>query len=77
MVFVKSCNVILFLFQYYEALLVEARSKMESSMTEAVEKAAASEMQDIQNELEKWTEERNAIAEVTYPFSIAFGLLFN
>ncbi|QCD80636.1 BRCA1-associated protein [Vigna unguiculata] len=50
--------------QYYESLLVEARSKMESSMTEAVEKAAASEMQDIQNQLEKWTEERNAIAEV-------------
>ncbi|WVZ12972.1 hypothetical protein V8G54_017502 [Vigna mungo] len=49
---------------YYESLLVEARSKMESSMTEAVEKAAASEMQDMQNELEKWTEERNAIAEV-------------
>jgi len=38
---------------------------MESSMSEAVEKAAASEMQDIQNELEKCTEERNAIAEVT------------
>jgi len=42
-------------------------------MTEAVEKAAAFEMQDIQNELEKWTEERNAIAEVTSVFSIAFG----
>lgn len=38
---------------------------MESSMSEAVEKAAASEMLDIQNELEKCTEERNAIAEVT------------
>ncbi|ESW27025.1 hypothetical protein PHAVU_003G167400 [Phaseolus vulgaris] len=50
--------------QYYESLLLEARSKTESSMTEAVEKAAAFEMQDIQNELEKWTEERNAIAEV-------------
>lgn len=33
-------------------------------MSEAVEKAAASEMQDIQRELEKCTEERNAIAEV-------------
>ncbi|RDY09616.1 BRCA1-associated protein [Mucuna pruriens] len=50
--------------QYYESLLVETKSKMESSMSEAVEKAAASEMQDIQNELEKCTEERNAIAEV-------------
>jgi len=67
---------ILFSFQYYESLLVEARSKMESSMTEAVEKAAASEMQDIQNQLEKWTEERNAIAEVSSLFSISFGILF-
>ncbi|RZB56401.1 BRCA1-associated protein isoform B [Glycine soja] len=50
--------------QYYESLLVETKSKMESSMSEAVEKAAASEMLDIQNELEKCTEERNAIAEV-------------
>lgn len=50
--------------QYYECLLVETKSKLESSMSEAVEKAAASEMQDIQNELEKSTEERNAIAEV-------------
>ncbi|XP_020227367.1 BRCA1-associated protein isoform X2 [Cajanus cajan] len=49
---------------YYECLLVETKSKLESSMSEAVEKAAASEMQDIQNELEKSTEERNAIAEV-------------
>lgn len=52
------------LFQYYESLLVEAKSKVESSVTEAMEKAVASGMQDVQNELEKCTEERNAIAEV-------------
>ncbi|KAK7330081.1 hypothetical protein VNO77_24267 [Canavalia gladiata] len=50
--------------QYYETLLGEAKSKAESSISEAVEQAATSEMQDIQNELEKCTEERNAIAEV-------------
>ncbi|XP_027330148.1 BRCA1-associated protein isoform X1 [Abrus precatorius] len=50
--------------QYYESVLVEAKSKVESSISEAVEKAATSGMQDMQNELEKYTEERNAIAEV-------------
>ncbi|XP_057419385.1 BRAP2 RING ZnF UBP domain-containing protein 1 isoform X2 [Lotus japonicus] len=50
--------------QHYESLLVEAKSKAESSLSEAVEKAATSEMQDIQNELEKCTEERDAVAEV-------------
>ncbi|CAL0330487.1 unnamed protein product [Lupinus luteus] len=49
--------------QYYESLLIEARSKVESSVSEAVEKAVASEMQDMQNELERCTEERNAVAE--------------
>ncbi|WJX95821.1 BRAP2 RING ZnF UBP domain-containing protein 1 [Trifolium repens] len=50
--------------QHYETLLIEARSKAESSISEAVEKAATSGMLDIQNELEKCTEERNAVAEV-------------
>ncbi|KAJ1443910.1 Zinc finger, UBP-type [Sesbania bispinosa] len=50
--------------QYYESLLAEAKSKAESSISDAVKKAVASEMQDIQNELEKCTEERNAVAEV-------------
>ncbi|XP_073219992.1 BRAP2 RING ZnF UBP domain-containing protein 1 isoform X2 [Cicer arietinum] len=49
---------------YYESLLVEAKSKAESSISEAVEKATTSGMLDIQNELEKCTEERNAVAEV-------------
>lgn len=44
---------------------MEAKSKAESSLSEAVEKAATSEMQGIQNELEKCTEERDAVAEVT------------
>ncbi|KAK7292049.1 hypothetical protein RIF29_07690 [Crotalaria pallida] len=49
--------------QYYESLLVEAKSRVESSVSEAVEKAVTSEMQNMQNELEKCTEERNAVAE--------------
>lgn len=47
---------------------------MESSISEAVEKAATSGMQDIQNELEKCTEERNAVAEVN--LSVFSGILF-
>ncbi|CAI8597887.1 unnamed protein product [Vicia faba] len=42
----------------------QAKSKAESSISEAVEKAATSGMLDIQNELEKCTEERNDVADV-------------
>lgn len=45
-------------------MLVEAKSKVESSISEAVEKAVASRMQDMQYELEKCTEEKNAVADV-------------
>jgi BRCA1-associated protein len=53
------------LFQYYESLLVEAKSKVESSISEAVDKAVTSKMQDIQNKLEKYAEEKNAVADVS------------
>ncbi|XP_059432422.1 BRAP2 RING ZnF UBP domain-containing protein 1 isoform X1 [Corylus avellana] len=49
---------------HYESLLVEAKSKVESSISEAVEKAVTSKMHDIQNKLEKRIEEKNAVAEV-------------
>ncbi|GMY35823.1 BRAP2 RING ZnF UBP domain-containing protein 1 [Fagus crenata] len=50
--------------QYYESLLVEAKSKVESSISEAVDKAVTSKMQDIQNKLEKYAEEKNAVADI-------------
>ncbi|KAL1372273.1 hypothetical protein HN51_002401 [Arachis hypogaea] len=49
--------------QYYESLLAEAKSKVDSSVSEAVEKAVTSGLQDIQDKLEKCTEERNGVAE--------------
>ncbi|KAF7838780.1 BRCA1-associated protein [Senna tora] len=50
--------------QYYESLLVEAKSKVDSSISEAVEKAVASTMQDLQSKLEKYTAEKDAVADV-------------
>ncbi|XP_059635127.1 BRAP2 RING ZnF UBP domain-containing protein 1 [Cornus florida] len=50
--------------QHYELLLAEAKSRRESSTSEAVEKAVASKMQDIQYEQEKFIEGRK-IAEET------------
>ncbi|PQM36558.1 hypothetical protein Pyn_01022 [Prunus yedoensis var. nudiflora] len=50
--------------QYYEALLMEAKSKKESSTLEAVEKAVNSKMLDIQAKLEKCLEERNAVEDI-------------
>ncbi|KAJ4708229.1 BRCA1-associated protein [Melia azedarach] len=50
--------------QYYESLLTEAKSKRESSISDAVEKAVASKMHDIQNELEKCEEAKKAVGEV-------------
>ena len=49
--------------QYSESLLAEAKSKVDSSVSEAVEKAVTSGLQDIQDKLEKCTEERNGVAE--------------
>lgn len=50
--------------QYYESLLAEAKSKRDSTISEAVEKAMTSGMQDIQTKLEKCTEEKDAVAEM-------------
>ncbi|KAM1809205.1 hypothetical protein ACFX11_026415 [Malus domestica] len=50
--------------QYYESLLMEAKSKKKSTISEAVEKAVNSKMQDLQAKLEKCLEERNAVADI-------------
>ncbi|XLT10285.1 hypothetical protein HN51_056078 [Arachis hypogaea] len=50
--------------QYSESLLAEAKSKVDSSVSEAVEKAVTSGLQDTEDKLEKCIEERNGVAEV-------------
>lgn len=50
--------------QYYESLIVEARSKQESSIAEAVEQTVVKKMQELQNEIEKCEEEKTEITEV-------------
>ncbi|KAJ8753145.1 hypothetical protein K2173_017712 [Erythroxylum novogranatense] len=50
--------------QYYESLIMEAKSKRESSILEAVENAVTSTMEDIQIKLEKCEQEKNAVADV-------------
>jgi len=56
-------------FQHYESLIIEAKSKRQSSISEAVENAVTSTMQDIQNKLEKCELEKNAVADVSVPVS--------
>ncbi|ESQ31592.1 hypothetical protein EUTSA_v10004093mg [Eutrema salsugineum] len=50
--------------QYYESLIVEARSKQESSIAEQVEQTVVNKMQELQSEIEKCEEEKNGITEV-------------
>ncbi|KAL1188465.1 BRAP2 RING ZnF UBP domain-containing protein 1 [Cardamine amara subsp. amara] len=50
--------------QYYESLIVEARSKQESSIAEAVEQTVGNKMQELQIEIEKCEKEKNDITEV-------------
>ncbi|XP_011017800.1 PREDICTED: BRCA1-associated protein [Populus euphratica] len=50
--------------QHYESLIIEAKSKRQSSISEAVENAVTSTMQDIQNKLEKCEQEKNAVADI-------------
>lgn len=50
--------------QYYESLLIEAKVKKESSISEEVDKILTSKMQDIQNKLEKCLEERKVVADI-------------
>ncbi|XP_021749822.1 BRCA1-associated protein-like isoform X1 [Chenopodium quinoa] len=49
--------------QYYESLLVEARSKKDNSIAVAVEKAVTTKMQDLQCRLEKYEEEKKAVMD--------------
>ncbi|CAN8251811.1 unnamed protein product [Cochlearia groenlandica] len=50
--------------QYYESLIVEARSKQESGISEAVEKTVVNKLQELQDEIEKCEEQKSSIAEV-------------
>ncbi|XP_052181265.1 BRAP2 RING ZnF UBP domain-containing protein 1 [Diospyros lotus] len=50
--------------QHFESLLIEAKSKMESSIAEAVEKELASRMQDIQQKLEICLHEKKVVASI-------------
>lgn len=50
--------------QYYESLLVEARNKVESSISEAVDRAVNSKMKDIQNKFDKCVEEKNCVSDI-------------
>ncbi|KAG7570135.1 BRCA1-associated 2 [Arabidopsis thaliana x Arabidopsis arenosa] len=50
--------------QYYESLIVEARSKQETCIAEAVEQIVVNKMQELQNEIEKCEEEKSGITEV-------------
>ncbi|CAN1216952.1 BRAP2 RING ZnF UBP domain-containing protein 1, partial [Linum perenne] len=49
--------------QYYESLITEAKSKQEMSISEAVEEALKSTMQDLQDKLDKCEVEKNSVAE--------------
>ncbi|XP_043719100.1 BRAP2 RING ZnF UBP domain-containing protein 1 isoform X2 [Telopea speciosissima] len=49
--------------EYYETLLVEARGKKEKSISEAVEKALSSKLQDIQLKYDKYVEEKRVAAD--------------
>ncbi|CAK9170946.1 unnamed protein product [Ilex paraguariensis] len=48
--------------QHYESLLAEAKTSKESSISNAVDKAVFSRMQDMQYKLEKYPEEKKAVA---------------
>ncbi|KAL6965813.1 RING-type E3 ubiquitin transferase [Sarracenia purpurea var. burkii] len=50
--------------QNFESLLLEAKGKKESCISEAVEKALASRMQDIQSNLGKCVEEKKIVADM-------------
>ncbi|KAM6580109.1 hypothetical protein CsatA_003883 [Cannabis sativa] len=49
--------------QHYESLLTEAKSKLDNTIYEAVDRAVTSKMQDILNQMEKCTEEKNTVAD--------------
>ncbi|KAL5547796.1 hypothetical protein UlMin_003027 [Ulmus minor] len=47
--------------QNYESLLIEARSRLDIRVSEAVERAVTSKMEEIQNKLDMWMEEKNVV----------------
>ncbi|KAI8565633.1 hypothetical protein RHMOL_Rhmol03G0275100 [Rhododendron molle] len=49
--------------QNFESQLIEAKCKKESSISEAVEKALSSRMQDIQSKLEQYVDEKKTVAD--------------
>ncbi|KAK6121221.1 hypothetical protein DH2020_045034 [Rehmannia glutinosa] len=49
--------------QHYESLLAEAKSRKETSTAKAVEKAIFSRTHDLQYKLEKYAEEKKAVAD--------------
>ncbi|CAI0389260.1 unnamed protein product [Linum tenue] len=61
--------------QYYESLIAEAKSRQETSISEAVEEAVSSTMQELQNKLEQCEHEKKAVAEVSLSndYSTDFG----
>lgn len=56
--------------QHYESLLAEAKSGKESSIAKAVEKAIFSKTHDLEYKLEKYAEEKKAVADVNFNFSV-------
>ena len=46
---------------------MEAKCKKDSSISEAVEKALALRMEDVQSKLEKCVEEKSTVADVSSP----------
>ncbi|GFS40903.1 zinc finger (ubiquitin-hydrolase) domain-containing protein [Actinidia rufa] len=49
--------------QHFESLLLEAKCKKDSSISEAVEKALALRTEDVQSKLEKCVAEKNTVAD--------------
>ncbi|KNA16979.1 hypothetical protein SOVF_084540 [Spinacia oleracea] len=50
--------------QYYESLLVEAKSKKVNSVAEVVEKAVTTRMQDLHCKLEKYEEDKKTVMDM-------------
>ncbi|KAL0387129.1 UNVERIFIED_CONTAM: BRAP2 RING ZnF UBP domain-containing protein 1 [Sesamum radiatum] len=50
--------------QHYESLLAEEKSRKESSTAKAVEKAIFSRTHDLEDKLEKYAEEKKAVADI-------------
>lgn len=50
--------------QYYESLLLEARVRKESSISEAVAKAVTTQLQDVHHKLEKCIEQKKQVADL-------------